>query len=260
MKRLKNILLSCDPNTTTFREVYEGDIVLVDPMYPNMLPETDNDPTYYDGEIGYEFTQTHKLAQDRPTIRITIPIDELLPEIDSFPNLSRLRRYLLTKYSTNHDLIDSEVEPNTNSNPDVNSDAKPGADFDSEYENRLCRALADTAADFCLRRFGEQLEPLNAELADSKRPAKVSGQIFHPPSVRRSARRQLRRIHGAANGATTTMATAAAYTSRHDADPQPDRLPVSASAGAAARTQNTQLDSYALPRPAVGGQPFLREP
>lgn len=178
MKRLKNILLSCDPNTTTFREVYEGDIVLVDPMYPNMLPETDNDPTYYDGEIGYEFTATHKLAQDRPTVRISIPIDELLPEIDSFPNLSRLRRFLLTKYSTNRDLIDSEVEPNTNSNPDVNSDAKPGADFDSEYENRLCRALADTAADFCLRRFGEQLEPLNAELADSKRPAKVSGRYF----------------------------------------------------------------------------------
>lgn len=162
MKRLKNILLSCDPNTTTFREVYEGDIILVDPMYPNMLPETDNDPTYYDGEIGYEFTQTHKLAQDRPTIRISIPIDELLCEIDSFPNLSRLRRYLVSKYNTNRDMTDSE--------PDTSPDSK--------FEVNLCRALADMAADFCLRRFGEQLEPLNAELADSKRPAKVSGRYF----------------------------------------------------------------------------------
>lgn len=162
MKRLKNILLSCDPNTTTFREVYEGDIVLVDPMYPNMLPETDNDPTYYDGEIGYEFTATHKLAQDRPTVRITIPINELLPEIDSFPNLSRLRRYLVSKYNTNRDMTDSE----------------PDTSLDSEFEADLCRALSDTAADFCLRRFGEQLEPLNAELADSKRPAKVSGRYF----------------------------------------------------------------------------------
>lgn len=73
MKRLKNKLLSMDPNTTTYKQMYEGTMLVYDPAHPTIEPETDYDPTYYHGEIGFRITATHKLAQDKPTLILQIP-------------------------------------------------------------------------------------------------------------------------------------------------------------------------------------------
>ena len=82
MKRLKSKLLS-DPNTTTYKQIYEGSMIVDDPAHPSMLPYTDYNATYYSDSIGFEITATHKLAQDKPTVTISIPSERLgLERID----------------------------------------------------------------------------------------------------------------------------------------------------------------------------------
>ena len=73
MKRLKNILLSVDPHTSTYTKMYEGPISIVDQSGANY---PDFDSTYYcDYGIGYVIERTNKLALDKPTITIQIPVD-----------------------------------------------------------------------------------------------------------------------------------------------------------------------------------------
>lgn len=82
MKRLKSKLLS-DPNTTTYKQIYEGSMIVEDPAHPSMLPYTDYNTTYYSDSIGFEITATHKLAQDKPTVTISIPCERLgLEKVD----------------------------------------------------------------------------------------------------------------------------------------------------------------------------------
>lgn len=73
MKRLNNKLLSMEPNTTTYKAMYEGSMMIVDQTQSYV----DYDSTYYNGSIGFEITTTNKLAQDKPTVLITIPCDML---------------------------------------------------------------------------------------------------------------------------------------------------------------------------------------
>ena len=75
MKRLKQMILSMEANTKTYKEMYEGRM-LVKP-YNNIMPYEDFDSTYYRDDIGYRFERTHKLAQDKPTITISIPVKYL---------------------------------------------------------------------------------------------------------------------------------------------------------------------------------------
>ncbi|MDF2685631.1 MAG: ATPase of the class-like protein, partial [Clostridia bacterium] len=82
MKRLKNILLSLLPNNTTYKEMYEGFMIVHDPNYPTMLPVEAYEATYWREDIRYDIEHTHKLAQDKPTITIGIPAAML--NIDSF--------------------------------------------------------------------------------------------------------------------------------------------------------------------------------
>lgn len=78
MKRLKNILLGMEQNTTaTYPHLYEGPIRLVDPQFPSIPPEIEYSPIYYDGDIGLAFSVTHKLAQDKPTVVVSIPCGTL---------------------------------------------------------------------------------------------------------------------------------------------------------------------------------------
>ena len=77
MKRLKNKLLSMESNTTTYRDMYEGSMVINDPAHPTILPYIDYSSTYYNEHIGFDISVTHKLAQDKPTILISIPCDRL---------------------------------------------------------------------------------------------------------------------------------------------------------------------------------------
>ncbi len=71
MKRLKNKLLTMDPHTSTYKEMYEGEMTVSDPENGSL--ELEYDPTYYDEDIGFRISYTHKLAQDRPTVTVSIP-------------------------------------------------------------------------------------------------------------------------------------------------------------------------------------------
>ena len=51
MKRLKNKLLSMDLNTTTYTEMYNGSMTIIE---PNSSSYEDWNPTYYREDIGYE--------------------------------------------------------------------------------------------------------------------------------------------------------------------------------------------------------------
>ena len=77
MKRLKNKLLSMEPNTTTYKAMYEGTMIVSDPSHPTIEPWPDNDPVYYNERVGFEISVTHKLAQDKPTITVRIPCELL---------------------------------------------------------------------------------------------------------------------------------------------------------------------------------------
>ena len=76
MKRLKHMILSMETNTKTYKEMYEGRM-FVYPYQGTMAPYEDMDSTYYREDIGYRIERTHKLAQDKPTITISIPVKYL---------------------------------------------------------------------------------------------------------------------------------------------------------------------------------------
>ena len=72
MKRLKNKILSMEPNTTTYKAMYEGSMTIIDPA-STMPPYVDYSSTYYNENIGFDISTTHKLTQDKPTVVISIP-------------------------------------------------------------------------------------------------------------------------------------------------------------------------------------------
>lgn len=74
MKRLKNKLLSMKENTSTYTDMYQGSMVVHD---EGAITTTEYDPTYYDENIGFVITETHKLAKDKPTVTINIPCDKI---------------------------------------------------------------------------------------------------------------------------------------------------------------------------------------
>lgn len=73
MKRLKNKILSMEANTTTYKEMYEGSMTIIDPAYPTMEPYIEYNSIYYNDSVGFDISTTHKLAQDKPTVVISIP-------------------------------------------------------------------------------------------------------------------------------------------------------------------------------------------
>lgn len=73
MKRLKNIILSMQANTTTYKDMYEGSMIIVDPTHPSMERYEDYSSIYYNDSVGFDISTTHKLAQDKPTVVISIP-------------------------------------------------------------------------------------------------------------------------------------------------------------------------------------------
>ncbi len=77
MKRLKNKLLSMEPNTATYKEMYEGEMTVIFSYDPDIPPSIEYEPLYFNNGIGFLISLTHKLAQDKPTVTIQIPIDML---------------------------------------------------------------------------------------------------------------------------------------------------------------------------------------
>jgi len=62
-----------ESNTTTYKAIYEGSMTIVDPAHPNMEPYVDYCSIYYNEDVGFEISTTHKLAKDKPTVVISIP-------------------------------------------------------------------------------------------------------------------------------------------------------------------------------------------
>lgn len=77
MKRLKNKLLAMDVNTSTYNEMYDGLLYVVDPASPGSPSTECSDPIYYNDTVGFQITKTHKLAQDKPTVLLMIPLTDL---------------------------------------------------------------------------------------------------------------------------------------------------------------------------------------
>lgn len=78
MKRLKQKIISMEANTKTYKEMYEGRMWVQPYMRDwGVDPYEDMDNTYYREDIGYRIERTHKLAQDKPTITISIPVKHL---------------------------------------------------------------------------------------------------------------------------------------------------------------------------------------
>ncbi len=73
MKRLGNILRAMDDNTSTYKEMYNGAMMVILPAGGGDVYYSDSNPTYYHGEIGLVITGTNKQAQDRPTLTLQIP-------------------------------------------------------------------------------------------------------------------------------------------------------------------------------------------
>ena len=77
MKRLKNYLLRMENDTTTYKEMYECEVLVYPPNYPQQEKYKDHFCTYYHNDIALSIEATHKLAQDRPTLTWQIPLEQL---------------------------------------------------------------------------------------------------------------------------------------------------------------------------------------
>lgn len=64
-----------DNNTTTYKAMYEGEIIVPAGSYGNPSPEpiVESDPTYWYGDISVRIETTHKNAKDKPTLTFMIP-------------------------------------------------------------------------------------------------------------------------------------------------------------------------------------------
>lgn len=79
MKRLKFYLLSMDNNTTTYKEMYAANTMIPagTPGNPYDLPQFVSEPTFWYEDISFTIELTNKNAQDRPTILMQIPAENL---------------------------------------------------------------------------------------------------------------------------------------------------------------------------------------
>lgn len=66
-----------DNNTSTYKEMYEGRIIVPPGSYGNPSPEpiVESDPTYWYGDISVRVETTHKNAKDKPTLTFMIPAE-----------------------------------------------------------------------------------------------------------------------------------------------------------------------------------------
>lgn len=90
VKRLLYYLKRMDEDTTTYRyydpvshsqkDMYDGEMTVhLPPKSDGTLlePEIQYDPKFWNDDISFELTRTHKLAPDKPTVTIGIPAEKL---------------------------------------------------------------------------------------------------------------------------------------------------------------------------------------
>lgn len=86
LKRLKYCFLHMQPKDETYKSIYEGKMIaelFTQSGEPMEFPEEHAEPIYWENPggiregISYEYTQTHKLAKDCPTVKVRIPAEKL---------------------------------------------------------------------------------------------------------------------------------------------------------------------------------------
>ncbi|MDD4476242.1 MAG: ABC-ATPase domain-containing protein [Eubacteriales bacterium] len=138
MKRLKNKLLKMEPNTTNYSEMYEGSMLLIPTTAQE--PWSEYDSKYYNDQISFEIKLTHKLAQDKPTVTIIIPVEEIFNKKETLP--TEWFKHFLFK-------------------------------MENRFDN-----LTTAAADYCLRAFAPFIDTLNSELYNRSRPDNENGKYY----------------------------------------------------------------------------------
>ena len=108
MKRLKSKILSMEPNTTTYKAMYEGSMTIVDPT-STMPAYVDYSSTYYNESIGFDISTTHKLAQDKPTVVISIPCTTLGIDVPDKSTESVEADYCLRAFKKYVDALNAEL-------------------------------------------------------------------------------------------------------------------------------------------------------
>lgn len=76
MKRLKHYLLQMQGNTTTYNEMYVGEMNVFSSIHATQS-EKEYSSVYWHGIHSCEIVTTNKLAKDKPTLTWNIPIDSL---------------------------------------------------------------------------------------------------------------------------------------------------------------------------------------
>ena len=108
MKRLKNKILSMEPNTTTYKAMYEGSMFIVDSS--STIPSyMDYSSTYYNESIGFDISTTHKLAYDKPTVTVSIPCTTLGIDIPDKSLANAEADYCLRAFKKYIDELNAEL-------------------------------------------------------------------------------------------------------------------------------------------------------
>jgi len=97
-----------EPNTTTYKAMYEGSMTIVDPA-SKMPAYVDYSSTYYNESIGFDISTTHKLAQDKPTVVISIPCATLGIDIPDKSTESVEADYCLRAFKKYIDELNAEL-------------------------------------------------------------------------------------------------------------------------------------------------------
>ena len=106
IKRLKNKLLTMSPQTTTYESVYDGTLTVLSPSGSVSIEYA---PIYYDDDIGFLISHTHKLAQDKPTVTIQIPCEYLCTSTPEDSTKVHMADFCLREFKRYIDALNAEL-------------------------------------------------------------------------------------------------------------------------------------------------------
>ena len=215
MKRLKYFLLGMEPNNTTYKEMYNGELLKQKTFYflgngnsRDVDEECYQDSRYWNEDIGFKITHTNKLLFDLPTVTINIPIEKLFNNNEGEMYLKRLKFKLLQIEPNNTiytDIYEGRMDILSNLPPEPAYDStywretvgfnidrtnklaldKPTVNINIPAEqigivniNNINKTYNQTAADYCLRAFKPYIDELNEANYNRSRPDKENGKYY----------------------------------------------------------------------------------
>ena len=107
MKRLKNYLLNMNPKSTTYDEIYDGQMLVV-PVPVDGNPEYVHENVYWHEEIAFTIERSHKLSLDKPTVTISIPVKMLNLESEDYTHVAA-QDYILRAFKPYLDNLNEEI-------------------------------------------------------------------------------------------------------------------------------------------------------